>query len=256
MTPSNPTNSQPLIYRIADKLGVFHLVAPVNHTHSQSEIEGLSAALSGKQDALTFDTIPTEGSNNPVTSGGIKAALNQKAPANFVPTMIGRTVEGEGRAEVRLANPEERGVVIRFIVERNGEEEQSAEVNSENMANLLRALTDPDSTPTANSTNLVTSGGVKAAIDDVSKAVFGNVPYYITAAHEKMYVHTRILRNNTGASIRLTECIDVSTLPSAERANIYWNVPDMDIPNNAEIGIRFVRASNTIFLWYDGSFDY
>lgn len=131
MTPSNPDNQQPLIYRICDALGVFHLVAPVNHTHSQSEIEGLqtallskadasstdakingkisrvptatngniaefdddgnikdsgkktsdfadasttAAALSGKQDTLVFDSTPTEGSTNPVTSDGVKAA--------------------------------------------------------------------------------------------------------------------------------------------------------------------------------------
>ena len=45
MTPSNNPNGQPLIYRIADKLGVFHLVAPVNHTHSQSEVDGLTAKI-------------------------------------------------------------------------------------------------------------------------------------------------------------------------------------------------------------------
>ena len=81
MTPSNPDNQQPLIYRIADALGVFHLVAPVNHTHAQSEIDGLDAALAAKQDALTFDSTPTAGSTNPVTSGGVKTALDSKANA-------------------------------------------------------------------------------------------------------------------------------------------------------------------------------
>lgn len=113
-----------------------------------------------------------------------------------------------------------------------------------------------DTTPTAESTNPVTSGGVKAAIDDATKAVFGSMPYNITAAHEKMCVHTRILRNNTGATIKLTESIDVSALPAEERANIYWNSPDIDIPNNTVIGIRFVRTSNSVFIFYDGSFDY
>lgn len=45
MTPSNPDNQQPLIYRIADAAGVFHLVAPVTHTHSQSEVDGLVAKI-------------------------------------------------------------------------------------------------------------------------------------------------------------------------------------------------------------------
>lgn len=88
MTPSNPDNQQSLIYRIADALGVFHLVAPVNHTHSQAEVEGLAAALAAKQDALNFDTTPTEGSTNPVTSGGVKAALDAKANASDVQTAL------------------------------------------------------------------------------------------------------------------------------------------------------------------------
>ena len=60
MTPSNPTNSQPLIYRIADALGVFHLVAPVNHTHAQSEVEGLTDALAAKANAVPAGS-PTGG---------------------------------------------------------------------------------------------------------------------------------------------------------------------------------------------------
>lgn len=45
-----------------------------------------------KQDALTFDTAPTAGSQNPVTSGGIKAALdahNQAASTITAGTFAG-----------------------------------------------------------------------------------------------------------------------------------------------------------------------
>lgn len=35
--------------------------------------------LAGKQDKLTFDSTPTAGSTNPVTSGGVKSALDAKA---------------------------------------------------------------------------------------------------------------------------------------------------------------------------------
>lgn len=37
----------------------------------------LTSALGGKQDALEFDNTPTAGSNNPVTSNGIKTAIQQ-----------------------------------------------------------------------------------------------------------------------------------------------------------------------------------
>ena len=45
------------------------------HTYLQNSINGLST---GKQDKLTFDSAPTANSSNPVTSGGIKTALDTK----------------------------------------------------------------------------------------------------------------------------------------------------------------------------------
>lgn len=227
MTPDNPnTNNTPLIYRICDAAGVFHLVAPVNHTHTYQDVPGLAGEL------------------NELWSG-----LNEKANAEDVTEALA------GKANAVAAGSPAGGIIIAGT---SGELARSNKT-VQDLLNAIDAKQDAltfDTTPTANSTNPVTSGGVKAAIDDATKAVFGSMPYYITAAHEKMYVHTRILRNNTGATIKLTECIDVSALPAAERANVYWNAPNIDLPNNTEIGIRFVRASNAVFLYYDGNFDY
>lgn len=39
----------------------------------------IKTALRGKQDALQFDTAPTANSTNPVTSGGVKDALDALA---------------------------------------------------------------------------------------------------------------------------------------------------------------------------------
>ena len=225
MEPNNPDNQQPLIYRIADAAGVFHLVAPVNHTHTYQDVPGLAGEL------------------NELWSG-----LNEKANAEDVTEALA------GKANAIGAGSPSGGIVIANTA---GELMRSPKTITD-LENAIAAKQDAlifDTTPTANSTNPVTSGGVKAAIDDATKAVFGSMPYYITAAHEKMYVHTRILRNNTGSTIKLTECIDVSALPAAER-HVYWNSPDIDLPNNTEIGIRFVRASNAVFLYYDGNFDY
>lgn len=38
----------------------------------------IKQALGGKQDTLSFDSYPTTASSNPVTSGGIKVALDSK----------------------------------------------------------------------------------------------------------------------------------------------------------------------------------
>lgn len=176
MTPSNPTNSQPLIYRIADAAGVFHLVAPVDHTHSQAEIDGLAAALAGKQNILNFDTTPTAGSTNPVTSGGVKTALNGKANANHGHESIG----GTGSAQDAYVECNQDIVKIsaegEVIIEIQG---QAIHLTVDNYDNLVRALTKPDNTPTANSDNLVTSGGVKEAIDALATSV---VPIHQVAA--------------------------------------------------------------------------
>ena len=137
MTPSNPSNSQPLIYRICDSLGVFHLVAPVNHTHQQSEVEGLPAALAGKANVNHTHSLIIYGEDN-----YIQAA--------------------DGAINISVTDGESGG---------------EAEITPSNIANLNRALSDPDSTPTANSDNFVTSGGVKAALDEKMGVMsFDSVP--------------------------------------------------------------------------------
>ena len=40
--------------------------------------------IGGKQDQLTFDTAPTEGSSNAITSGGVSTALNAKSRVQII----------------------------------------------------------------------------------------------------------------------------------------------------------------------------
>ena len=126
MTPSNPSNSQPLIYRICDSLGVFHLVAPVDHAHSIGEITGLVAALLSKADANHTHSLIIYGEDNyiQVSDGAINISVS----------------DGESGGE--------------------------SEITPSNIGNLNRALSTPDSAPTASSDKFVTSGGVKAALDE------------------------------------------------------------------------------------------
>ena len=133
MTPSNPSNSQPLIYRICDSLGVFHLVAPVDHTHAIGEVTGLAAALLSKADANhTHSQIKTSNASVSVNSDGQVV------------------IDGSDI----------------YISSYRDDEGDEASITPTNIANLIRALHDPDSAPTADSDNLVTSGGVKAALDE------------------------------------------------------------------------------------------
>lgn len=53
--------------------------APTDSSANLVTSGGVKAALDNKQDNLTFDNAPTSGSDNPVKSGGIYSALNGKA---------------------------------------------------------------------------------------------------------------------------------------------------------------------------------
>ena len=61
----------------------FKKKADADSVYTKSDIDSL---LDGKQDTLTFDSTPTEGSNNPVKSGGIKTELDKKANTSDVYT--------------------------------------------------------------------------------------------------------------------------------------------------------------------------
>ena len=222
MTPTPPSGSNPLIYRIADALGVFHLVAPVIHTHTISEITDLDSyipdqiaggasgheayfailsngAIAGSTNTgfgialrvngqtkifeVTADTIenllraqsnpdstPTADSDKLVTSGGVKAALDEK---NQI-----RQDDTETSDHAIVSATASEGDVYILLSVREGNNIKSVHITPDNMENLIRALLNPDTAPTANSTNLVTSGGVKAALvakankDDVDFKVF------------------------------------------------------------------------------------
>ena len=64
----------------ADAQGAAQTVQDNLNTHAQNTTIHITTAertaWNGKQRALTFDTAPTAGSTNPVTSGGVKAALD------------------------------------------------------------------------------------------------------------------------------------------------------------------------------------
>ena len=63
----------------------------VGHTHVIADVTGLQTALDGKQSKLTFDSAPTADSSNPVTSGGVKAALDVKADTDEVSAKVSKS---------------------------------------------------------------------------------------------------------------------------------------------------------------------
>ena len=65
----NSTDSQPGLMSAAD----------------HSTLTTLKTTVAGKQDKLTFDSTPTENSTNPVTSGGVFSAINNKSASAVGP---------------------------------------------------------------------------------------------------------------------------------------------------------------------------
>lgn len=173
MTPSNPDNQQPLIYRIADALGITHLVVAVQHSHLMSEITGLVDALAGKAPATHFHTS--------IVNSGHSATMDEDGEFSIGCTSVVISMDGvQGDIEVLQSNADNLKRALR-----NPDSTPTASsdnlVTSGGVAAALAAKMDNktiDSTPTANSTNLVTSGGVKAALEwkankvDVMYSVF------------------------------------------------------------------------------------
>lgn len=92
-----------------------------------------AAAVAGKQDVLTFDDVPTYGSNNPAKSGGIYTAIaNAQVSTDAVPTQGSTKPVQSGGVYDALAGKQD---TLTF-----------------------------DATPTNGSTNPVTSGGVYNAL--------------------------------------------------------------------------------------------
>ena len=105
------------------------LKADKSTTYTKTEVD---TALATKQDTLTIDNSPTENSTNLVKSGGVYAALEDKADN-------ATTLSGYGITDAYT----------------------KSEVDSA-LGNVQSTLTF-DSTPTQNSTNPVTSGGLYTA---------------------------------------------------------------------------------------------
>lgn len=109
--------------------------------YTKSEITTL---LSGKQNTLTFDATPTENSTNPVTSGGLYTAFAGKQAV----------IDSSHKLSADLID--DSTSTNKFVTA----EEKTAWDNKQS------ALTF-DNTPTENSTNPVTSGGLYDIIGDV-----------------------------------------------------------------------------------------
>ena len=128
--------------------------------------------INTKQDTLTFDSSPTDSSSNPATSGGIKTALDTKLDKTggtvtgsiTAPSFIGN-LTGNADTATKATEDGNGNVIATTYYKAN-----NANIMHKNLQNQINDKQDKltfDTTPTADSTNPVTSGGIKTALDNM-----------------------------------------------------------------------------------------
>ena len=138
---------------------------------NKREIDTVKGELSGKQNVLTFDSTPTTGSQNPVTSDGIKKAIDNVDVGNVQAQLDAIKAEqteqntkiSDNKTEIdsvkeSVANQE---TDITALQETTAGHTTAIEALQTGKQNVLTF----DATPTAGSNNPVTSDGIKKAID-------------------------------------------------------------------------------------------
>lgn len=118
------------------------------------------------------DDVPTTSSDNLITSGAVKTALDGISPHNYISDFTGTNGAG---ASVKVGEREDEQAVgeIELTVKGDGQGtgSKTIAIDYDNIGNLDRALKDPSTTPENDATKLITS---KAVYDALAKTV----PYY------------------------------------------------------------------------------
>jgi hypothetical protein len=191
---NNPVTSGGIFNAIKNKADKSELTNFVNTT-------ALNAALLAKQDVLTFDESPTDGSDNPVKSKGIFNTLKSYAKKSELPTKTSELTNDSGFLTAHQdisgkqdlltfdENPTDNSdnpVKSKGIFNEFKKYIKPAEVDTklapyaktaevDNKLNLKQNKLSFDETPTATSDNPVKSKGIKSYVDTAIGAAIGNI---------------------------------------------------------------------------------
>ena len=166
-----------------------------------------------KQDVLTFDTTPTAGSTKPVTSGGIKTALDLKLNNSDYVNFTGATSENAGTAG-KVPAPAAGGA--RYL-------------GSEG------AWLTPDSAPTNGSTLLITSDAVYDAllviVTDIAPVYSSSATYALGAycTHENtLYKCTTAITTAEAWTAGHWTAVSVGAVLASIESAVATNASDID----------------------------
>ena len=159
---------------------------------------------SGKQDALTFDTVPTQNSTNPVTSGGLYTVItqNELTAATALNDLNDRVSDLE---EVQVpevdqyptedsTNAVSSGGVYKVITD-------NEYAVSLALSDLNSRISSPDQVPTEDSSNLISSGAVYSAIvenEEVAAAALSSLDSRVSSLEDDLPKNISDLNDDIG----------------------------------------------------------
>ena len=206
----------------------------------------LRTEINKKQDKLTFDNTPTIGSNNPVTSDGIKKAIDSLPQSEI--TVVQST--GQSTTDVMSQKAVTDAIVAGGSIEVTQETGTSTTaVMSQNAVtnavNDAKAYTDTavsvkqdtltfDNVPTLNSNNPVKSGGIYTAIQNAKTTIVQETGTSVVNVMSQKAVTDNL---NTKVSLTGNETISGTKTMSAvvisgEAAESNANVRNIIVVNN------------------------
>lgn len=188
------TNILPMITSKQNKLDFD--TSPIFNSTNPVTSGGIFESLYSKQNTLTFDSTPTQGSTNPVTSNGVYQAIQSVSGGGSV--ILDDTVTEESSNGVKSS-----GIYLHCRDVANSAMETAINIVGDSMLPNYAPLTSTmaaisnkqdiltfDSTPTLNSTNPVTSGGVATRANNMEYALNSKI---------------NTLETNTGSRFNLVE---------------------------------------------------
>ena len=181
---------------------------------TKADTSAMETALAGKQATLTFDNVPTDGSNNPVKSDGIYDALATK---QVVPTEI-------SYADWQLLTPQQQESGSWLV----------QGVPSANLSSRVSALESGKQNASGNSSLTTTDKTIVGAINEVNSNFTNSA------------IYTSVTGNTTNAGVVNSQVPDTSTILSAWAENYIvvpyinsgiWKFVVMDSTSNGIVAI-------------------
>jgi predicted nucleic acid-binding Zn-ribbon protein len=212
---------------------------------NKTEIDSLKVDLAGKQNVLTFDSTPTAGSNNPVTSDGIKRAIDNVDVGNVQEQLDAIKTEQTEQNKKISDNKNEIDSVKESVANQETDITALQETTAghttaiEGLQTGKQNVLTFDSTPTAGSNNPVTSDGIKKAIDASAGGGGGGTG-------ESDFV-VKTLTSSLSLNLTNNKTVTYELSPSgiARRTDIKISSISVLVGSGAKVLINLPKADNT-----------